>query len=384
MLLSTFGRQGEPEDLAYIDIYLMSLKRHVVPYFDLKVLMFFTGAGDLRLTRERIEVLGLQNIIILKNIDEMELPQVSVDFWKGQHWFHKVGLNMNLMFDYAARHDFFGAEWILHVDTDLEFLPNFKQIFDKVNSLREINPNIIVTLAGDTFDYHFKYKNKEYELTDPTRINWYDESGETLKHTFTYRNVEIKTVDRPEETTDYNKLVFNIQQQKIRNDFILMPRVTALQYGHTFNWISYHYPYNFNHHSDNESQLELEKIWNENIGNANLTVHVNNDKGSTVQLFLQGGEHTITKLQLMAHDNMVRHYGSGWYLQTNFIELSYRQLQNNYKEYAELFEQDFANTSTDFVSKPKSKNIEQKQIIKNRITELENSLNELKEMIKNM
>lgn len=372
LLLSPFGREGEPEDLAYLDIYLLSLKKQIVPHFDVKVILLYTGGGDLQLTRERISHLGLDNVIILKKITEMDLPAKSVDFWKSQAWFHKVGLNMNLLFDYAKRNDYFGAEWIIHVDTDLEFLPNFKTIFDKISPLTEINPNLLVTVAGDTFEYHFKYENKEYYFVDPTRINWYDESGETLKNTYVYRNIQIQ--EKPDRTknTDYSNLVFCIQQQKIRNDFIIMPKVTANQYGSSFNWISYYYPPDFKAVDvTKQEQIEFQNIYeaNHSDNNSNLRISINNDKGSTVQFFMQGGEHTITKLQLIAGDQMITHYGSGWYMGVNFIEQSYKSLQKNYPEYAYLFEIDFAN------SRMTVDEIQQK------INQMEEAVNKLKQIL---
>jgi hypothetical protein len=375
VLLSTFGRENKPEDLAYLDIYLLSLKKHVVPHFDVKVVLLYTGGGNLEKTEERISHLELNNVIMLKKINEMDLPEQSLNFWRKQPWFHKVGLNMNLLFDYAKRNDYFGAEWVIHVDTDLEFMPDFKQIFDKVDSLREFNPNILVTVAGDTFDYHFKHKNKEYILTDPTRIKWYDESGETLKHTFVYRNVKIE--EKPErslDSADFDKVVFNIQQQKIRNDFIIMPKVTANQYGSEFNWISYYYPSDFKAVDETKpEQVELQKLYEENYKDSNVKISVNNDKGSTVQLFMQGGEHTITKLQLSADDKMIRHYGSGWYLGVNFIKGSYASLKKDYSEYEYLFEPDF-----------EGKEVEQKVPVNTIIVQPETNINDLKNMLVNL
>lgn len=382
LLLSTFGREHQLEDLASLDLYLFSLKRHIIPNFDTKVILLYTGSGDLSKTRERITQLELDNVVSLKSIVELDLPQKSLNFWYSQIWFHKVGLNMNLLFDYAKRNNYFDAEWIMHVDTDLEFLPNFKTIFDKINSLREINPNILVTLAGDTFNYHFKHQDKEYIMTDPTRIDWYAESGETLKNSFVYRNIEIKQRERPTESVDYNNLVFCLQQQKIRNDFVIMPKVTANQYGSSFNWISYHYPSDFKAIDETKpEQLELQHLFeNHNPGNK-FTVNVNNDKGSAVQLFIQGGEHTITKLQLFASDQMIRHYGSGWYMGENFVKRAYSILQKEYSEYADLYQLDFIDKDVgnyDIVTTPHSTSIDE---LRNILAKLEAELGQLKELI---
>jgi len=386
VLLSTFGRENKPEDLAYLDIYLLSLKRYVVPHFDVKVVLLYTGGGDLQRTAERISHLELDKVILLKKITEMDLPEQSLNFWRQQPWFHKVGLNMNLLFDYAKRNNYFEADWIVHVDTDLEFLPEFKQIFDKIDSLREINPNLLVTVAGDTFNYHFKHKDREYILTDPTRIKWYDESGETLKHTFVYRNVNIEEKpNRQKDSTDYEKLVFNIQQQKIRNDFIIMPKITANQYGSDFNWISYYYPSDFKAVDETkQEQMELQRLFEENNKDSNIRISVNNDKGSTVQLFMQGGEHTITKLQLSADDKMIRHYGSGWYLGEHFIKNSYASLKKNYAEYEYLFESDFEGKD---VGEKQTSVVTEVTIttdvdeLKNIILKLEAEINKVKELL---
>jgi hypothetical protein len=40
LFLSTCGKTKEPEDTAYINLYLASLKRHVVPHYDVKVILF--------------------------------------------------------------------------------------------------------------------------------------------------------------------------------------------------------------------------------------------------------------------------------------------------------------------------------------------------------
>jgi len=368
LFLSTCGKTKEAEDVSYINLYLASLKKHVVPHYDLKVILFnnaLSNNSSESETWKRVQEFGLQDIVEVKNIFEMGLPEKSVQFMQDQNWFGKIGLNMNMLFDYSKQHNFFDADWVFHFDTDLEFLPNFKQVFEKVYPITEVNPEVIITVGGDTYPYNIRYGNTEFIFDEPTRMNIYDET--TLSHNYNLRNLKIN--ERKTTDSDFNpqhaRLVFNLQQQKVRNDFVGMSKSTAMGYGSTFNWISCHYPNEFiAKDKGDQYQVQLENLWKE-FGSNKLQLTVNHDKGSLIQLFLQSSYHNIVKVQLRGYQDMARHYSSGWYDSTSFGTYALDRLKKDYQDTADIWERDYLS----------------KEEIESKITDLQHQINKLQQQL---
>lgn len=334
LILSTCGKTKEDEDLRYLNLYLASLKKNVVPYFDTKVLLFNNAnpeKSEDSLTWQRVKDFGLEEVIEVRNVNEMELPKKSVEFMNEQSWFSKIGLNMNMMFDYSKKNQFFGADWIFHTDTDIEFLSNFKEQLEKIHPLTDISPSVFISLAGDAYPYNFRYEDKEFVFDEPTRMNIYDDSK--LTYDYMIRNLKVRERE-PVHIT--NKLIFNLQQQKVRNDFVGMSR--QLAFTQSFNWVSCHYPQEFRAHKGQHE--DLEKLWNE-FGSKNLHLVISHDKGGIVQYFLQEGHHDIIKLQLRGYIDMIKHKGSGWFDNQDYIEYSIKELNEKYQDTQEIWKNDY-------------------------------------------
>lgn len=336
LILSTCGKTKENEDLRYLNLYLASLKKNVVPYFDTKVLLFNNAnpeKSEDSLTWQRVKDFGLEEVIEVRNVNEMELPEKSIQFMNNESWFSKIGLNMNMMFDYSKKKQFFGADWIFHTDTDIEFLPNFKEQLEKIHPLTDISPSVFISLAGDAYPYNFRYKNKEFVFDEPTRISIYDET--TLTYDYMVRKLQVNE-KQDKHYLSNEKLVFNLQQQKVRNDFVGLSK--SLANSHVFNWVSCHYPQEFKAHKGQHE--DLQKLWEE-FGSKNLQLIVSHDKGGLVQYFLQAGYHDIVKLQLRGYTDMVKHKGSGWFDNENYIEYSIKELNQKYQDTKEIWEADY-------------------------------------------
>jgi hypothetical protein len=373
LFLSTCGKTKEPEDTSYINLYLASLKRHVVPHYDVKVILFNNALNQNSsesLTWQRVKDFGLENVVEVKNLYEMGLPQKSVEFLDSQYWFGKIGLNMNMLFDYSRMNSFFGADWIFHFDTDLEFLDNFKTTLDNINPLTNIGTGeILITAGGDNYPYNMRYQNIEFIFDEPTRINFYDDS--TLEQAYNIRKLTVNRRNNATDATRYEgneKLFFNLQQQKIRNDFVGFSKNAANNaHQNSFNWIGCNYPADYEaiaHLKDNEDAHLLKKLWDEKVG-PNFELVVNHDKGSIPQYFLQGSNHNIVKIQVRGYSDMARHYSSGWYAETTFRQVAKQILFENYTDSQHIWE----------------KNYLTKEEIESRISNLQNEIQRLQSML---
>lgn len=370
LFLSTCGKTKQAEDVSYINLYLASLKKHVVPHYDVKVILFNNALNQNSsesLTWQRVKEYGLENVVEVKNMYEMGLPQKSVEFLDNMHWFSKIGINMNMLFDYSRNNGFFDADWIFHFDTDMEFLPNFQSVFSKIHPITEVNPEVMITVAGDTYPYNIRYQDVEFVFDEPNRVYMYDES--TIDTNCTLRQLKVnrrstQATDSPRYTGS-EKLFFNLQQQKIRNDFVGYSRQAANQ--HTFNWISCHYPNNYaamGKLQDNEDAQLLKKLWDEK-SSPNFELVVNHDKGSLPQFFLQGSSHNVVKVQLRGYEDMARHYSSGWYEETPFGPYAEQRLKEDYTDTQHIWEKDYLT----------------KEEIESRISNLQNEIQRLQAML---
>jgi len=369
LFLSPCGKTKEAEDNGYINLYLASLKKYVVPHFDVKVILYNNALNqnsNESLTWQRVKDFGLENVVEVKNMYEMELPEESIKFLDGLHWFGKIGINMNMLFDYAKKNNFFDADWVFHFDTDLEFLPNFEKVLLGIDEVRKVNSEVIITAAGDNYPYNMRYKEVEFIFDEPPRINIYDPS--TITHHFSVRNLKVnrRTNESDAIISNYNEnLIFTLQQQKIRNDFVGYSKESARS--HIFNWVGCHYPSKFEpigHLKDNEDAKFLKQLWDEKASSS-FQFTINHDKGSLPQFFLQGSNHNAIKVQVRGYSDMAKHYSSGYYEETTFRKHSEQRLKENYTDTQHIWEKDYLT----------------KEEIESRISNLQNEIQRLQQML---
>lgn len=369
LFLSACGKTKEAEDNGYINLYLASLKRYVVPHFDVKVILFnnaLTQNSNESQTLQRVKEFGLENVVEVKNMYEMGLPEESIKFLDSLHWTGKIGINMNMLFDYSKMNNFFDADWVFHFDTDMEFLPNFKEVLLGIDEIKKINSQVIITAGGDNYPYNFRYKETEFIFDEPTRINIYDTT--TINHNYSLRNLKVNRRTEGSDVaayTDNEKLVFNLQQQKIRNDFVGYS-IEAAKRNIPFNWVGCHYPNSFEptaHLQDNEDAKLLKSLWDEKVGQG-LQLNISHDKGSIPQFYLQGTTNNI-KVQVRGYVDMAKHYSSGWFDDASFRKQSEEQLRKEYQDTAHIWEKDYLT----------------KEEIEQRINNLQNEISRLQQML---
>lgn len=345
LLLSISGRDKEPEDPAYLHLYFSSLKKYVVPFFDVKVILLDTSNIECIEKSRTFQVLkqyGLENIVELKTIYTMDLPKQSVEYLEKMHWSGKIGLHMNMLFDYASRHDFFNAEWIVHTDTDLEFLDDFEP---KLKSFKELNkhlPEIIISFSGDAYYNNIRYRGTEFKFIGPDRVNLYD--PETLLMYPAHMKLAA-TRGRDHYRTNLENVVMNVHQQKIRNDFVCLSREYAERWGHILNWIACGYPDSLKPvDGDTDSdQVEL-RSWYEKFIDDTFILRVNMDKGGWIQYLLkealEPGYCDVTSIHLPPYSTMALHYSSGWLDGTDFFNKASQALEEKFSEYKSIWKED--------------------------------------------
>lgn len=333
LFLSICGKLNEPEETKYINLYLASLVKNVVPYFEkIKVILLTTYAMDDKqnsLLQKRIDEFGLHDIVELKTIDDMELPEKSLNCIKSIDWFNRIGIHMNILFDFSKKYNFFDADWIFHVDTDSEFLSDFNDCIKNINNLVSTNQFILLSLAGDSYPPHIYYNGIEYKFEEPLRANFYENDG--TDHISYYMKVnEIKMKEDDHRLTT-DKVVFCPAQMKIRNDFVGLSRQAANIVN--FNWIAAHYPQNF---KDNGS---LQKIW-EHKNFDDIEIRINYHMGGTVQEVVHNGTLPLTRIYLPGYSHAVLHHSSGWF-QNHFIDRSIESLNAKFQDMKHIWENDY-------------------------------------------
>lgn len=336
LFLATCGKKDYEEEPHFLNLYFSSLRKYIIPFFDTKVILFNSSLlGDSKnsKTYKLIKDYNLQDVVELKSIDELELPEKSVSFLKNLHWMSRIGLIMNVLFDYAKNKNFFNADWVFHTDTDIRFLENFQNTLYSINNLTVFNPNVVITLSGDAFYENIRYNNKMYAFYPPTRINFYTDTE--LSSMFNISKLHIEHKDNYVTNTD--KLIYSQQQQKIRNDFVGISNYACRFV--EFNWVSYNYSYNMS--AITPEGEELEEWWNE-FGNPNLDFRITHDKGSIPQMLLQLGHTDAVKVQLPSHSTMAYHYGSGWEGNDNFLSNSIQALREEFIEYQDIWEKNIS------------------------------------------
>lgn len=352
LFLSTGGKSNEPEDSAYLDLFLASFARHVAgPYPNSKMLLlntFDVAEGKTSLIQQRANALGLESIVDVRVLKEMELPENAYNFMRGQSWYSNIGLNMNMLFDYSKARNFFDADWIFHTDTDIEFLPNFQDFLTPIHGMRTLAPRIVITLAGDAYPYNIYYKNNEYIFQDAERFYVYREDFPTSLTASDYQTKRVKlnpTRQHPREQEHI--LIFNIEQQKVRNDFVGISREAANDI--EFNWVAIGYhEYLLPKNNSTDAEIELSELWKQHQENSPLKLRLNmsQDKGASVQYLLQSDTEKCLKLQLRGYTDMAKHFSSGYvdyfiYNGENFRQYSRRRLHEDYMDCSTVWSQDY-------------------------------------------
>jgi len=340
LILSMAGLMDLPEETRPLHVYFASLKECVVPHYDTKVILYNSSVTSEHTNRLVIEY-GLEDVVEVKQLEDMELPERSYEFMKSvDYWGNRIGLVMNMMFDYAKNRHFFGARWIFQTDTDIEFLPNFSEVLAATESMRMINPALVLTQAGDVYEYnivvgenvgHFKAPRRLelYNQNDPLEPNW-----QSFKFT-------------PQKTNTTGPLYghFNTQQLKTRNDFVGLTQEAAFRTN--FNWIhavsfiKIHNATGFEIKNYATSELEAQfpdQVWQ--LENKNFGIGINKDKGSLVVYELHSGIHNLIQIQLAGAHSMMNHINGGW-TNDHYNPRALSCLSSKYPQYQHIWSQDY-------------------------------------------
>lgn len=343
LLLSLCGEDNADENLQNINLYLASLTRHVIPYYQTKVLLFSTFNATEK-TKRRINEFGLREIIEVHTYDSLPIPTDTRQWLKSWNYFAKIGIHMNMLFDYAKTQNFFDADWVFHTDTDLRFLENFQANLNAINALIPVNPRLLISCAGDANPISVRYKNKRYEFMSPPRWKVLEDP---VPSAFSLHS--LHPTERPYQSPDddVHRIVFQHKCLKVRNDFVGLSNQTAREYD--LNWVHTGYAQNFSHDHANENTTvatkEVEALWNTHSEHTTLPlfININEDKGSLILDWLKTGTHGVTWIQLRGWQDMVHHYGSGWAEShvKKFAEYSRDILEHEYTDTAHIWRGDY-------------------------------------------
>lgn len=343
VFLSMCGKLDEPEETKYINLYLASLKKYVVPFFETKVILFTTYKIDNihdNLIVKRIKEFDLQDIVVLKTLETIDLPQKSIDLIKDVNWFNRIGIHMNVLFDYAKRNNFFDADWIFHADTDSEFLENFQVCMNSLNEAKQVDNRVLITLSGDAFPVHMVCNNYQYVFDEPERINFYDEQN--VKPQTTEITVKKNEIGINDHRRDSKKAYFAPAQMKVRNDFVGMSRQAAESAN--FNWVFAYYPYDFKDNGPVKDFWPDKAIKIDENGNEEEVpmpqIHINYHMGGMLQYKLHSNEVYMTRIQLPGYQYMMLHHSSGWF-QNHFMDRCMESLNTKFKDTKHIWESDY-------------------------------------------
>lgn len=337
LIMSIGGKTNEPEDLKTLHLYFLSLKKNVVPFFKTRVILYNCSTESTK-TKELVELYGLSDVVQVRRIDEMELPEKSYEFMETvPYWESRIGLIMNMMFDFAKTKNFYNARWIFQTDTDIEFLPNFADTLETLEHLSAINPRIVISQAGDVYEYSVGVSNRLGYFKLPKRLNFYSKDVQNFENNWAeYRFTEF-TEEGMRAMTRNNSISFNTLQQKIRNDFIGMSVEAANRV--EFNWI---------HANSMVPIIGAKGFMNEewSLENPDAYVSINSDKGSLVAYELFAAKYGVTHVQLEGNNVMSNHINAGW-CADHYDPRALTSLNKYYEEYKEIWSKDFKEVTND-------------------------------------
>lgn len=369
LFLSICGKLNEPEETKYINLYLASLAKFVVPYFEnVKVILLTTYNIDNienSLLQKRINEFGLCDIVELKTIYDMELPEKSLDRIQRLGWFDRIGVHMNILFDFSKKYNFFDADWVFHIDTDTEFLQNFETCIKSINELKKAHPRILISLAGDSYPVNIVNEDKEYLFKEPKRINFYDENADVETHS-NFITVEEQVMRDDDHRRKYTAPMFSPAQMKVRNDFVGISR-EATNTTH-YNWVFMYVDFDFNYSEKFKTFWPDKGIKIQSDGTQVEVpmpkIHINYHMGGTLQYRLHSNEVDIARVQLPGYTHAVSHYSSGWFNGT-FLDRCFNTLKEKHLDTQHIWE-------TDYLTKEQ---------IETKIQELQSELQRLQKLL---
>jgi hypothetical protein len=240
-----------------------------------------------------------------------------------------------MLFDYARFKDFYNAEWIFQTDTDVEFLPNFKETLDTVSLMKKINNKIVISQAGDVYEYSISVGDKLGYFKLPRRLNLYDVNDALESSWSQYKLTEYTGEETSGKIT--TTVGFNTLQQKIRNDFFGMTIDAAL--ATKFNWI---------HAVSYIPIIGAKGFINEewSLENPEALISINADKGSLVAYELFAAKYGLTHIQLQGFNVMSNHINAGW-CADHYDPRALSSLNEHYSEFKEIWIKNFKEVTDD-------------------------------------
>lgn len=331
LFLSMAGRMNQPEDVRVLHLFFASLKEQVLPFFTVKVLLLNTSTTSDQ-TQALVDSYGLSDVVDVRRLTEMELPSEAIDefnVWEKTNPipFHlATGWLMNLMFDYAKRFDFFGADWVFHTDSDIEFMESFPSTLNQISGLTSIHPKMFISIAGDAGEESLYCCDgmdgeppAKIRLDAPSRKNMYTDEPPFL--------VWRKKIEKPPAMS---KLPFNYTARylKVTNFFVAMSRAAA--HSVIFDWAI--------------TSTSIPATPSGIVEGGCLgSIEVNADRGNLVLYDLQYGKYDILHIQLPLEWKtpiMVKHYASGWLRQMQEYggwRKGYQVLAEKYPQYKSIW-----------------------------------------------
>ena len=140
------------------------------------------------------------------------------------------------------------------------------------------------------------------------------------------------------------KLIFEPEHLKIRNDFVGMSRDAAN--ATLFNWITTDGGLWTKEQKEsqqpNEDQATVDALWAQHEAQTPLPLRIglHRDKGGAILYDIKDGVHQLTWIQLRGYADMARHYSSGWAENQNFLERSRKTLEQSYAEMNSVWQHD--------------------------------------------
>lgn len=369
LFLTPFGRTNEPEDARWMHLYFSSLKEHVIPFYDTKVVLLCNYKldegvlSDQSMTYQQIKDYGLEDVVILKTIYEMNLSDKAIKFLHDLGVYISVGAKKNLLFDYARQNKFFDADWIFSTDSDIEFQSNFNEILSAIDNIPFSTK--LITIAGDVSYTYITKKNNNYVhsylIEQADRVYLYnDDTIPNEAYTATKKKVTltkshvVNESSTPGNSDEYADVIYvSPPTTKVRPDFVGFSRWFA-DSKPDVNWVNESFMLGprgmqVSGESLTDDDKSLLSDWFSSPNNVDLTF--GGDKGSTFEFELKKGSYFTFRIDLPPMAYMIYHYGGGWgtYATTEdkeqhksaFFEATRTNLPKHYSKYKSIWVNDW-------------------------------------------
>lgn len=362
LILTSFGTTDAPEETKLLHLYLCSLKRHVLPHYDVKVVLlnnFKIESSETCLTSNLVKEYGLEDVVIVKSIYDMGLSQKAISYLVDLGWYLSGGAKLNLLFDYAEKHNFFDADWLFWTDSDGQFEANFHELLEAYDTMPV--PQRLITIAGDTQITRITHKGNTYVVSQNDRVNLYDDDSiPSMAKDATKR----KITKHPEGSREDTTIRIYPQKLKVRNDFVGMDKHFFRCLGKTkhINWLFENYPEelsdanlyttigkcNLEELNTTDVDSEFLSLLNE-MGSRGVNFDFSLDKGGFFEFTLKTGSpdyYPCARFEVPIANFMWTHFGGGWNSPdfsvggVNLINASTSCLPT-YPEYADVWKKDW-------------------------------------------